>query len=126
MTPHALASGSELEGPNGILAESDSLTVVTFGGKSILRLGREESASLRLVAQLPAGQLDGVVRRRDGSLLVSSWEARGVYRVSAQGGTVKLVIDGVTSPADIGWDSKRHRVLIPVFQENRVLIRRVD
>jgi hypothetical protein len=30
------------------------------------------------------------------------------------------VIGGVPSPADIGVDPKRHRVLIPIFQGDRV------
>jgi len=34
---------------------------------------------------------------------------------------VKL-ITGVPSPADIGYDSKRNRVLIPVLSANRVEI----
>ena len=31
----------------------------------------------------------------------------------------------ITSPADIGYDAKRNRVLIPLFIENRVEIRQV-
>jgi hypothetical protein len=32
------------------------------------------------------------------------------------------VITGVPSPADIGYDAKRKRVLIPIFSGNRVEI----
>jgi hypothetical protein len=32
------------------------------------------------------------------------------------------VITGVPSPADIGYDAKRKRVLIPIFTGNRVEI----
>jgi hypothetical protein len=28
----------------------------------------------------------------------------------------------VKSPADIGWDNKRKRVLIPIFQGNSVIL----
>ena len=36
------------------------------------------------------------------------------------GGKIERLISGVPSPADIGLDTKRQRVLIPVFTQNRV------
>lgn len=36
------------------------------------------------------------------------------------GGQVQRLIAGVPSPADIGLDTKRNRVLIPIFQGDRV------
>jgi hypothetical protein len=36
------------------------------------------------------------------------------------------VVRGVESPADIGDDSRRNRVLIPVFSGNRIEIRPLD
>ena len=51
----------------------------------------------------PAGRLGGVPR-----------QAR--RRMDA-------VVEGVKSPADIGWDAKRRRMLIPLFQDNAVEIR---
>ena len=36
------------------------------------------------------------------------------------GGKIERLISGVPSPADIGIDTKRQRVLIPVFTQNRV------
>jgi hypothetical protein len=35
------------------------------------------------------------------------------------------VVEGVESPADIGYDAQRSRVLIPVFNRNEVWIREV-
>jgi hypothetical protein len=73
---------------------------------------------------LPAGQLDGVVRAGDGSLLVSSWEGGAIYRV-ARAGEVSTLIDGLEAPADIGWDAQRDRVLIPLFMADAVEVRTV-
>jgi hypothetical protein len=74
------------------------------------------------VATLPAGQLDGVVRLADGSLLVSSWEGEAVYRV-APDGQITTVVEGVEAPADIGFDFTRNRVLIPLFTTDALEIR---
>ena len=71
-----------------------------------------------------AGGLDGVVKLADGSLLIGSWAAQHVYRMSPAG-TFSMVSDSVASPADIGYDASRHALLIPDFLNNRVLIRPV-
>jgi hypothetical protein len=55
-----------------------------------------------------------------GDILVSSWADSSVYRFSNGQGT--RIITGVASPADIGYDAKRNRVLIPIFTGNRVEI----
>jgi hypothetical protein len=36
------------------------------------------------------------------------------------GGSFEVAIAGVKSPADIGYDTKRSRVLVPLFEENAV------
>jgi len=56
-----------------------------------------------------------------GVLLVSSWGASAVFRVAADG-RAEAVVSNVRSPADIGYDGKRNRVLIPLFQDNRIVI----
>jgi hypothetical protein len=75
-------------------------------------------------ATLPAGQLDGILRLQDGSLLISSWEGKAIYRVSATG-QVSTVFENIESPADIGWDSRRNRVLIPIFMGNAIDVREI-
>jgi hypothetical protein len=55
-----------------------------------------------------------------GAVWVSSWADSSVYRyVNGQGTNL---IKGVPSPADIGYDAKRNRLLIPIFTGNRVEI----
>jgi hypothetical protein len=61
--------------------------------------------------KLPRGQLDGVVHLADGTWLVSSWDGDCVYR--GKGNDWNVVLQGIDSPADIGYDSKRHRLLVP-------------
>src|SRR3990172_7489526 len=74
-----------------------------------------------IVRRLPAGGLDGVEALPGGVLLVSSWGASAVFRVAADG-RAEAVVSNVRSPADIGYDRKRNRVLIPLFQDNRIVI----
>jgi hypothetical protein len=66
--------------------------------------------------------MDGVVRLSDGSLLVSSWESKTVYRVTVDG-QAQPILQNIESPADIGYDSRRNRLLVPVFNEKRLEVR---
>src|SRR2546430_11815559 len=51
-------------------------------------------------------------------ILVSSWNDSTVS--SYETGQEVKVVTGVPSPADIGYDAKRNRLLIPIFTGNRV------
>jgi len=120
--PQAIARGDALSAPNGIVADEQGVIVVPFGGNRPLRI--DASGNITPMDSLPAGALDGVVRLDDGSLLVSSWDGRAVYHVMP-GHTMVAVAD-VESPADIGFDRRRNRVLIPIFNGNRLEIRSMN
>ena len=117
-----IARGDVLGRPNGVSIGGGE--VYTVGsGSALLRMpagGGEPST----VVELPAGQLDGVVWLNTGEFLVSSWESSTVYHVRP-GGSVQTIVEHVRSPADIGWDSRRRRVLIPILTENRIEIHEV-
>lgn len=106
--------------PNGITAgDKGAVWVVTFGSGEIYSIdakGKQAAGQ-----KLPKGQCDGIVALDGGEFLVTSWEGSAIYR-GKPGGEWKPVIEGVKSPADIGYDNKRHRILIPVFQGNTVII----
>jgi sugar lactone lactonase YvrE len=112
-----------LGGPNGLVVDSTGVTVVTFATGEVYRLDPATGARTDL-PRPPAGQLDGIVRLPDGSFLISSWAGQAVYRLA--NGAYTTVIDSVPSPADIGWDSRRNAVLIPVFTQNRVEVRGLE
>ena len=121
--PRSFAGAPDLAAPNGIVADDGGIIVVGFGGPVIQRIAAGGGAP-ETVATLPAGQLDGVVRTSDGTLFVSSWEGQAVYRVSPDG-AVSTVVENVEAPADIGWDTRRHRLLIPLFNSNRIEVREI-
>lgn len=121
-TPVRLIADTALGRPNGLAADSASLTVVTFGSGAIFPIERATGRRGADLPKGPGGQLDGVVKLADGSLLVSSWEGKAVYQVHA-GGHYMVVADSIEAPADIGYDAGRNRVLIPMFTTNRLVIR---
>ena len=62
---------------------------------------------------LPIGQFDGIVALEDGSLLVASQDGHVVYRVPAGGGEPEVVAENIETPAAIGLDTQRNRLLVP-------------
>lgn len=109
-----------LAAPNGVTAgDEGSVWVVTFGSGEIYAVDAKGKKAAG--QKLPKGQLDGVVVLGGGEVLVSSWEGSAIYR-GKPGGEWKAVVENVKSPADIGYDTKRHRILIPIFQGNSIII----
>ena len=114
-----LARDAELGGPNGIAIGPRGIFVVTFGSGEVLRFtaGGEKSVLL------PASnrQYDGIIFLNDGSFMFSAWGDSSIYMVGSTG-SVQRVIRNVEAPADIGYDARRNRVLIPLFNQNAILI----
>jgi len=106
--------------PNGITWDGagQRFIVVPFGSNKLLAWKPGETALTSLGTG--SGQFDGVEIAKDGAIWVSSWADSSVYRYASGQGT--NAIKGVPSPADIGYDAKRNRVLIPIFTGNRVEI----
>lgn len=116
--PKKIASGKDLNRPNGVDIVNGKIWVVTFAAKELYSIDNGKKTN---AATLPQGSLDGLVDLADGSFLISSWESNSVFRGPAAG-PFKEVITNVKSPADIGYDTKRHRVLVPHFMENSISI----
>jgi hypothetical protein len=116
--PTKVAASKDLNRPNGVLAMGDKTWVVTFGAPELYSLGPK--GEKQDVTKLPKGSLDGIVALPGGDVLVSSWESSSIFR-GRPGGDFKEVITGVKSPADIGYDTKRGRVLVPIFQGDEVM-----
>jgi len=109
-----------LGGPNGVTVGTRGIMVVTFGSGEAFRLTAEgERTDIMPASQR---QFDGVEMLPDGGFMMSSWGDRCVYRVGADG-KVSKVMEDVEAPADIGYDARRNRVLVPLFNANQVIIR---
>lgn len=116
-----LIKGEQLGSPNGLFADGTGLWVATWQG-SLYRVtadGKQESST-----KAPGAQLDGLVQTSDGQVLVSSWEKSTVFIGTPDGQFSPLLAD-LKSPADIGYDSKRGQVMVPLFTENVVQIQKL-
>lgn len=122
--PQKMIADTALGRPNGLAADSTALTVVTFGSGDVFTVDLRTGQRNPSLPKAPGGQLDGVVKLADGSLLVSSWQAKAVYQVHG-GSHYMVAVDSVEAPADIGYDASRRRVLIPMFTANRLVIRSI-
>lgn len=116
-----LIKGEQLGLPNGLYADATGLLVATWLG-SLYRVtldGKQEAAT-----KAPGAQLDGLIQTADGQVLLSSWEKSTVYVGTPDGQFSPLMAD-LKAPADLGYDSKRGQVLVPLFTENSIQIQKV-
>jgi sugar lactone lactonase YvrE len=110
-----LAKSKELGGPNGVVATDKGPLVVSFSGE----LYRLDKDGKRVdVTKIPEGGLDGLVVVGD-TIYTSSWKGSAVFRGKV-GGTFEVALSNLKGPADIGFDKKRNRVLVPRFMEDAV------
>jgi sugar lactone lactonase YvrE len=107
-----------LIGPNGIAWDDGNqrFLIAAFAGNDILAWKPGETTTTKIATG--KGQYDGVERLADGRILISSWADSSIYVLD--GSALVRAVAGVESPADIGVDTKRNRVAVPLFQANRV------
>lgn len=112
-----MAKAKELAGPNGLVIGPKGLLVNTLTSNEVFRL---TDAGLREdIVKLPNGGLDGMLLVGD-SLIVTSWGAGAIYRGKLGGTAFEPIVQNVKGPADIGYDTKRGRVLLPRFLDDVV------
>jgi len=105
--------------PNGIIYDDGLKMVVTFGTGSVS--GYDNMGNKRAYPSPPKGSLDGLLKMPDGSYLISSWDGSAIYRLDTNG-SYHVLADNLESPADLGFDSKRNRILVPLFLKNEVRV----
>lgn len=118
---------TELNNPNGVTVHTDGqeLMVASFGGNGIFHVKADGTFSQ--TATLPEGTLDGLVWETDDeSMLVSSWDADAIYRVNHDSGESSVLFSDLTDPADIGLDTERNRLLVPLFNDDAVVVRTIE
>lgn len=118
-----LLASKKLGGPNGVLAATGGTWVTTFGSGELYWVS--DTGKQEHIQKLPKGANDGIVLTTDGRTLVSSWEGSSVF-VGETGKDFVEEISGVESPADIGYDAKRNRLLIPLFKKDSVVLQTLD
>lgn len=114
----AVIKNKELGGPNGVAVAGDTIWVNTFGSGEVYQVNAKGEKQPAVKA--PKGQLDGMAVDGD-TLYVSSWEAGVIYKLTGGKDFAEVVTD-VVAPADFGWDAKRKKFLVPLFNDNQVVI----
>lgn len=121
--PVAIATGPELMGPNGCLVVGANVFVAPLLSNEVYRLnpsGRRFS-----VATLPVGGLDGIIRS-GGFIFVTSVFEGAVVRMTTGGSQATVILEDLVSPADLGFDAIRNRLLIPSLFGDFFLIQPLD
>lgn len=115
------AEGDALGAPNGITwdAKQGRFLVVAFAKPTVL--GWKPGDAAPTVVATGRGQFDGVEVLADGRALISSWADSSLHALMPDG-TLRHYLPGLPAPADIGFDTKRGRVAVPLFTANRVEI----
>jgi DNA-binding beta-propeller fold protein YncE len=119
-----LSKRPELRGPSALFADGSGLWLVNVGGDLVHLLGPDGTATRAPDGArypLGLGPLRGLARVPDGTFLVSGWRGDGLWR-GTPGGAFESVIDGLEAPADLGYDTRRQRVLIPLFNGHALAV----
>jgi hypothetical protein len=122
------AEGEQLEHPNGLLVEGDSLVVAAWGKPEpdfstkvpgrLYRLNLATAAKT-LITPNPTGNLDGLESDGKGGYIVSDWVAGKIYRIGADGDT-RLLRQMKQGTADIAYLPASRTLIVPHMLENRV------
>jgi hypothetical protein len=109
-----LASGPQLETPNGITWDSSTKRwiLVTFDRFSSHVFASPERDTTRAVLATGNGKFDGVEPLGGGRLLYTSWSDSSVHLLA--NGRDRAIIRNLPNPADLGVDTRRHTVAVPI------------
>lgn len=106
--------------PNGITwdAHNKRWLAVTFDPFASEVTSFSQGNSARTKVASGRGRFDGVEVLGDGAILVSAWNDSSVHRFA--NGKDEQIIRHLSQPADIGFDTRRARVAIPLGMVDRV------
>ena len=107
-----------LKGPNGLLADKESLYVLDNGGMYKVNADK----TLTKITDGMEGGTDGIENVSGSDYLVSCW-AGVIWYVKGDGSKEKLLDtkDQKINSADIGYDAKNRMVYVPTFWRNGVV-----
>ena len=122
------AEGFQLGRPNGITWDDVAkrwivLSFDQFAGQ--VMVNPKGSAKPQLIrTRAGGGQLDGVEVLNDGAVLFTSWADSSIHLLA--NGRDEPIIREVPVPADIGIDTKRNRLALPLSMLGRVQLWSLD
>ena len=113
-TVRTVAAGAAADEPNGITwdAAGRRWVVVSFNQFRWVVSSMDGDSLRTILEHEKQGKLDGVEVLPSGGILYSSWADSSLHLL--EGGRDRQLIREVVFPADIGYDSRRERVMIPM------------
>lgn len=114
----SLRAKQPLVGPRGLATTPKKIWGVEARAGELFSI--DAGGKLGDFQKLPHGGLEGIVAVGD-DLLVSSREAGAILQ-GRPNERWRVIIGDVKSPAHIGYDRKRKRVLVPLFTEDEVRV----
>ena len=120
------AQGPQLHWPNGVTwdAAQKRWLVVSFDPFAGQIAAYKPGDSARTVIRNGKGKLDGIEVLPNGALMFSSWADSSIHVL--EGTKERQIIRDVPVPADIGYDTKRNRVAIPLSTIGWVQVWKLD
>jgi sugar lactone lactonase YvrE len=115
-----VAKGAHLGQPNGLTVNPKTNGLVMVNWESGQLLGVAPNGTLTPLLPQTFKNLDGVEFDDAGALYFSSFTAGKIYR-AAPDGTVTVLRENLTTPADIGIDRKKKVLLVPSFEGNSAM-----
>lgn len=116
-----------LNGPNGLLynSEEGKIYCAEYGGDDgqgrLLRIDARTGKTEVLHSH--KGGLDGLVRLRNGNLVFTDWNTKGLHQLDLRDNTLtRFALDSIQGPADIGYSPAEDRLWIPCMMENRLQV----
>jgi sugar lactone lactonase YvrE len=118
--PSVLVQGAPLNLPNGIAFDpKGNLVVVNIGTNDVHTFSPDGKLIATEQAVDPGN--DGIVVTADGTKYVSSVRLGTVSRIRP-GQKAEIIASGIPSAASMTYDSKRHRLVIPMNDWNAITI----
>jgi hypothetical protein len=116
------AQGPALHQPNGITWDSAGKRWIVLSFDRLQGQIAEMPLDMRtrkvILQSTVLTQLDGVEMLPDGAIMFTSWADSSIHVL--KDATDRKIIRGVPVPADIGVDTRRHHLAIPLSMLGRV------
>ncbi len=124
------AEGENLEHPNGLLVDGDSLVIGGWGTGfsqddfSTKVLGRLQKIDLRTkeitaITPEPVGHLDGIEADGRGGYIVTDWRNGKLFRISKKG-RVRLLMNFPQGAADHAYLVDKQLIILPEMMEGKL------
>jgi sugar lactone lactonase YvrE len=102
----------ELKAPNGLLVDGSShVLFVDFTSGRLNRVNLADGKMAEVARGF--GGADGLTRDAKGRIYVSNWRGGQVFVMTSESDKPRLLLKGFKSPADIFFDAKSGKLLVP-------------